>query len=159
MLVQRVNVSGGTAVYLYNGTYTWALNNTTISKSSASIISYGGAQYSRGAYVTTYKNPYYSIQAYQLCSYNPNTAPTVDIRTVSGTEDMAVALTLAATDPDAGDTHSFTLVSAPSSAVGIVSISGNRATFLLLRTGTAPPHSPTRPMTLPALPRMWPLSR
>lgn len=120
---------GGTAIYLYNGTYTWTLNNTVISKSGASIISYGGAQYSRGAYVTTYKNPYYSIQAYQLCSYNPNAAPTVDNRAISGTEDTAVALTLAANDADAGDTHSFSIVTAPSSAAGTVSISGSRATF------------------------------
>ncbi|MGI0646840.1 tandem-95 repeat protein [Pseudomonas aeruginosa] len=120
---------GGTAVYLYSGTYTWALNNTTISKSSASIISYGGQQYRRGNYVTTYKTAYYSIQAYQLCSYDPNTAPTVANRTMSGTEDTAVALTLTATDPDAGDTHSFSVVAAPSSAVGTVSISGSRATF------------------------------
>lgn len=119
---------GGTAVYSYNG-YTWSLNGTVISKSSASIISYGGKQYRRGAYVTTWSSAYYSIQAYQLCEYNPNAAPAVADDGMALVEDGSATITLKATDPDAADTHTFTVVTPPPATAGSVFVSVNKVTF------------------------------
>ncbi|MDG1581029.1 Ig-like domain-containing protein [Pseudomonas sp. GOM6] len=58
---------------------------------------------------------------------SPNTAPAVANRSASLQEDSSTSITLTATDPDAGDSHTFALVSSP--GAGSASISGNKLTY------------------------------
>ena len=64
-------------------------------------------------------------------SYRPslNTAPQVSNKAMSLAEDSSANIVLSASDPDTGDSHTFHIVSAPNSAHGTASISGNRLYF------------------------------
>ncbi|HGY3910830.1 TPA: Ig-like domain-containing protein [Pseudomonas aeruginosa] len=69
---------------------------------------------------------------YQLC-YEPippsNSPPVVSDLSLSTLEDNSGSLNLNALDPDAGDAHTFVVVTAPSSAHGSASINGSVLTF------------------------------
>ncbi|MEA8593055.1 Ig-like domain-containing protein [Pseudomonas aeruginosa] len=121
---------GGTAVYYSSGNkkWVWTLNNNVFSNSSASTVSYGGQTYQRGSYRTKFSGQGYSVDAYELCVVDLNTAPTVANTSLSTVEDVAASIQLSASDPDAGDSHTFTIVSS-NPAHGTAYISGKTLTF------------------------------
>ncbi|MEA8593056.1 Ig-like domain-containing protein [Pseudomonas aeruginosa] len=94
-----------------------------------------GVTYTAGALVEELKGACsggkgtYQARYYQICATNPNTAPTVDSINASTSEDHQLALILSATDPNAGDTHTFQIVSAVNPAHGSAYIAGNTLTF------------------------------
>ncbi|HBO5516227.1 TPA: tandem-95 repeat protein [Pseudomonas aeruginosa] len=121
---------GGTAVYYSSGNkkWVWTLNNSVFSNSSASTVAYAGQTYQRGSYRAKFSGQGYSVDAYELCVVDLNTAPTVSNTILSTTEDTPSSIQLTATDPDAGDSHTFTIVSL-NSAHGTAYVSGKTLTF------------------------------
>lgn len=119
---------GGTAVYEYKGDYVWALNNSTISKSSSSTITVGAQAYRRGSKAASYSlGRAGTLDAYQLCVVNMNTAPSVAARSMVTAEDTQTSIVMTASDPDAGSYHTFQHVSGP--GAGSVSIAGATLTY------------------------------
>ncbi|WP_341829523.1 tandem-95 repeat protein [Stutzerimonas stutzeri] len=58
-----------------------------------------------------------------------NDPPVVQNQSMMMQEDTSATITLPVSDVDTGDTHTFHIVTAPSSAHGIATISGNKVTF------------------------------
>ena len=121
---------GGTAVYYSSGNkkWVWTLNNNVFSNSSASTVSYAGTTYQRGSYRTKFSGQGYSVDAYELCVVDLNTAPTVSSTSLTTPEDTPTSIQLSAADPDAGDTHTFTIISS-NPAHGTAYVSGKTLTF------------------------------
>ncbi|HIE2485252.1 TPA: tandem-95 repeat protein [Pseudomonas aeruginosa] len=65
---------------------------------------------------------------YELCG-EFNSAPTVANRSLTTAEDATGSIALSATDPDAGDTHTFTIITSPGAEAGTASIAGSTLLF------------------------------
>ncbi|MGK6832837.1 tandem-95 repeat protein [Pseudomonas aeruginosa] len=74
-------------------------------------------------------NSYSHIGTLKLTILPDNTEPSVSDVSVTTNEDTNAVLSLFATDNDQGDTHTFSIVGAPSSSTGSAAIAGYKLTF------------------------------
>ena len=69
-----------------------------------------------------------NLEYYEVCKVEANQAPIANNGSLSLKEDTSGSISLSATDSD-GDALTFNILSQPPTAHGVVSFSGNRATF------------------------------
>lgn len=82
-----------------------------------------GQRFYRGTDVESYSN------ILEFSVGNVNQPPVVSNRTINMVEDSVGSLVLAAQDPDAGDSHTFSVVTPPNPDHGVVTISGSALQF------------------------------
>ncbi len=109
------------------GSWSFTWNGTLVAIGSNDTVVVGGMRYTKGAYISTYDIGWGgATDIYQICRTVANTTPTISNINVGMNEDTIGRFNLYATDPDAGDWHTFTLVSGPNPAAASMWLEGSQ---------------------------------
>jgi hypothetical protein len=109
------------------GAYLYSVDGKLLGSAKTPTYNHNGTIYRIGAYKETIYTPGIpDILNHEICTGLANQAPSVSNVHVGMNEDTYGRFNLYASDPDAGDWHSFTLVSGPSPAAASMWLEGSQ---------------------------------
>lgn len=107
----------------------WDGVNVYLGGGQQTSVQAGGHTYTMGDYVGETEDSVATNATFYVCRESSNQPPSVGNVGLTAQEDTSASITLTASDPDAGDYHSFRIVSSPSASAGSAVISGATLTF------------------------------